>query len=181
MNKIQEVKERVDIIKVAQYLGLELNRANKCNCIWHKEKTASLSFSQSKQIFKCFGCGIAGDSITLVSKILNINAYESAKQLNSIFGLGLDFERPTSNFELNRYKQIQQAKENLRRWRDKTLNLLCNYLHSLTEIEKLQKHDMIEYYIDELIFGTEEDWLDFKKKEERWCKKIERGLGEKIA
>lgn len=93
MNKIQEVKQRVDIIKVAQYLGLNLNRANKCNCIWHKEKTGSLSFSQSKQIFKCFGCGEGGDCITLVSKTLNINSYESAKLLNEAFGLGIDFRK----------------------------------------------------------------------------------------
>lgn len=93
MNKIQEVKERVDIIKVAQYLGLNLNRANKCNCVFHKEKTPSMSFSQSKQIFKCFGCGEGGDCISLVSKILNINAYESAKLLNETFGLGIDFRK----------------------------------------------------------------------------------------
>ena len=49
-NKIKMVKDKADIIKVAQYLGLNLNRANKCNCVFHKEKTASMSFSQSKQI-----------------------------------------------------------------------------------------------------------------------------------
>ena len=111
MNKIQEVKQRVDIIKVAEYLGLNLNRLKQCRCIWHNEKTASLSFSQSKQIFKCFGCGESGDVITLTSKILSINALESAKQLNQIFGLGVDFGRTTSNFELNKYKQKKQAKE----------------------------------------------------------------------
>lgn len=55
-NKIKMVKDRADIIKVAQYFGLNLNKANMCKCLWHKENTASLSFSQSKQIFKCFGC-----------------------------------------------------------------------------------------------------------------------------
>lgn len=56
MNKIQEVKQRADIVKVAEYFGLKMNRAYKCICPFHKEKTASLSFSPSKQIFKCFGC-----------------------------------------------------------------------------------------------------------------------------
>lgn len=152
MNKIQEVKQRADIIKVAQYFGLNLNRANKCSCVWHKEKTASLSFSQSKQIFKCFGCGVGGDCITLVSKLLNINAYESAKQINNIFSLGVDFGQPTSNLELNRYKQIRQAKENFKRWHNHTLQMLCNYLHSLRGIERLQKQEIVEYYIDLLIF-----------------------------
>lgn len=176
MNKIQEVKERVDIIKVAQYLGINLNRANKCKCLWHKEKTASLSFSQSKQIFKCFGCGEGGDCITLVSKILNINAYESAKQINNIFSLGVNFNGHTPKYEVNRYIQEQKAIERFKKWRNKTLQMLCNYLHSLGKIEKMQKQEILEYYIDLLIFGTEEDWLWFKKTEEGWCKEIERRL-----
>lgn len=181
MNKIQEVKQRVDIIKVAEYLGLNLNRAKQCRCIWHNEKTASLSFSQSKQIFKCFGCGESGDVITLTSKILNINPLESAKQLNQIFGLGIDFGKVTSNFELNKYKQKQQAKEKFLKWHNETLQVLCDYLHSLKGIEKLQQSETVEYYINLLIYGTEEDRLWFKKTEERWCKEIERKLGKQIA
>jgi len=177
MNKIQEVKQRADIVKVAQYLGIMLNRSNKCNCIWHKEKTASLSFSQAKQIFHCFGCGKSGDCITLVSKLLNINAYESAKLLNEAFRLGVNFERKSSSkFEINRQIQIQKAKERFYVWHNRTLQLLCDYLHSLSKIERLQKQEIIEYYIDLLIFGNEEDWLWFKKTEEGWCKEIERRI-----
>ena len=175
-NKIKMVKDKADIIKVAQYLGLNLNRANKCNCVFHKEKTASMSFSQSKQIFKCFGCGEGGDCISLVSKILNINAYESAKQINSILGLGIDFGKRTSNYELNKYRQIQEAKERFKIWHNETLQLLCDYLHSLEGVKRLQEDNIVEYYIDLLIFGTEEDWLWFKKTEEGWCKKIERRI-----
>ena len=177
MNKIQEVKERVDIIKVAEYLGI---KKKQC-CPFHKEKTPSFSISQSKQIFKCFGCGEGGDCITLVSKTLNINAYESAKQINNIFGLGVDFGQPTSSYELNRYKQIQEAKERFKIWHNKTLQTLCDYLHSLQGIKKLQEENTVEYYIDLLIFGTEEDWLWFKKTEEGWCKEIERKLRTKTA
>lgn len=56
MNIIREVKERADIVKVAEVYGLKLNRAYKCVCPFHSEKTASLSISPYKQIWKCFGC-----------------------------------------------------------------------------------------------------------------------------
>lgn len=118
--------------------------------------------------------GVGGDSITLVSKLLNINAYESAKQLNNIFCLGIDFGRPTAQYEINRYVQVQLAKERFYKWHNETLQMLCDYYQSLRGIEKLQQQDVVEYYMDLLTFGTEEDWLWFKKTEERWCKEIER-------
>lgn len=177
MNKIQEVKQRADIVRVAEYFGI---KKKQC-CPFHREKTPSFSISQSKQIFKCFGCGEGGDCITLVSKILNINAYESAKQINNILGLGIEFGRQTSSYELDKYKQIQEAKERFKIWHNKTLQLLCDYLHSLSPIERLQIGNIIEYYIDLLIFGTEEDWLWFKKTEERWCSEIERRVRTKVA
>ena len=47
--------------------------------------------------------------------------------------------------------------------------------------EKLQQQNIVEYYIDLLTLGTEEDWLWFKKTEERWCKEIERTMARKVA
>ncbi|MCI8617551.1 MAG: hypothetical protein HFJ60_04830 [Clostridia bacterium] len=176
MNKIQEVKQRADIVKVAEYFGI---KKKQC-CPFHNEKTASFSISQSKQIFHCFGCGVGGDCITLVSKLLNINAYESAKQINNIFSLGINFNGYTPKYEVNRYKQIQEAKEKFKIWHNETLQLLCKYLHSLQGIKKLQEQEVIEYYIDLLIFGTEEDWIWFKKTEERWCKEIERRIKSRV-
>lgn len=109
--------------------------------------------------------------------MLNINAYESAKQINNIFSLGVSFNCYTSKYEVNRYKQIQEAKERFKKWHNETIQMLCDYLHSLKGVKKLQQESIVQYYIDLLIFGTEEDWLWFKKTEERWCKKIERKLG----
>lgn len=85
-------------------------------------------------------------------------------------------KRNVSKFEINRRIQIQQATERFYKWHNETLQMLCDYLHSLNRIEKYQKQDIVEYYIDLLIFGTEEDWLWFKKTEERWCKEIERRI-----
>ncbi len=182
MDIFKEVRERADILKVCDVLGIKLNRSYKAICPFanHKEKTASFSISPSKNIFCCFGCGKKGNSITLVQELLNISPLESAKYINQVLCLGIDFGKPTSNFELNRYKQIQKAKERFYIWHNQTLQLLCNYLHSLQGIEKLQKQEIIEYYIDLLIFSTEEDWLWFKKTEERWCKQIERRIRPKV-
>ena len=55
-NKIKLVKERADIVNVANYFNINLNRANKAVCPFHKERTASFSINPKKQIWHCFGC-----------------------------------------------------------------------------------------------------------------------------
>ena len=192
MSLIREVKERVDIVKVAEYYGLKLNRAYKCVCPFHKEKTASFSISQSKQIFKCFGCGAGGDCITLVSKLLNINAYQSAISINDHLGLGLNPNQKTTHFEINQYKVKRETEEKFKQWENKTFQILCDYLHLLQDwkeekapldaqeevddlfVEALHNIDYIDYLLDEIfINGTNEDKIWFWKHEKSFVKKIE--------
>lgn len=192
MSLIREVKERVDIVKVAEYYGLKLNRAYKCVCPFHKEKTASLSISPSKQIWKCFGCGKGGDVISLVSELLNINALEAAKSINRTLGLGLDAEKPSSYLEINKYKQRRKTEEMFKKWENKTFQLLCDYLHLLWRweeenvpispnedisdlfVEAMHNRDYIQYLLDDIfINGSNEDKIWFWKHEKKVVKKIE--------
>lgn len=186
MNLIREVKERADIVKVAELYGLKLNRAYKCICPFHKEKTASLSISPSKQIWKCFGCGKGGDVISLVSELLNINALESAKSINRTLGLGLEADKPTNYFEINIYKNKAKTEKRFKEWENKTFQLLCDYLHLLWRwqeikdpenelyVEALQQIDYINYVIDEIFLnGTNEDKIWFWKYEKKVVKRIE--------
>lgn len=192
MSLIREVKERADIVKVAEYYGLKLNRAYKCVCPFHKEKTASLSISPSKQIWKCFGCGKGGDAISLVSELLNINALEAAKSINSTLGLGLDAEKPSSYLEINKYKQRRKTEEMFKKWENKTFQLLCDYLHLLWRweeenvpispnedisdlfVEAMHNRDYIQYLLDDIfINGSNEDKIWFWKHEKKVVKRIE--------
>lgn len=176
MNRIKEVKERADIVRVAQYFNLILNKSNKCLCPFHKEKTPSFSISSTKQIWKCFGCNKGGDVISLVSELLNINAYESAKHINNILNLGIDFGKNFSKLEIEKHKSKLELVEHYKKWENETFQLLCDYFHLLQKweelndpenelyIEALQNKDKIDYYIDIFIYGTDEDKIWFWKK-----------------
>ena len=192
MSLIREVKERANIVKVAELYGLKLNRAYKCVCPFHKEKTASLSISLQKQIWKCFGCGKGGDSISLVSELLNINALEAAKSINYTLGLGLDPNQKSNYFEINKYKNEQKTEEIFKKWENKTFQLLCDYLHLLWKweeeyapknmeedpndlfVEAMHNKDYVEYLIDEIfINGTNKDKIWFWKHEKKVVRRIE--------
>ena len=59
----------------------------KCCCPFHTEKTPSFVVSPEKGIFRCFGCGVAGDVfkfIMLIEKISWIEAVRKLAQKNGI-------------------------------------------------------------------------------------------------
>jgi DNA primase len=66
--EVDKVKQKSDIVDVVgQRIELKRSGANyKACCPFHEEKTPSFVVTRSKQMFKCFGCGISGDVITFV-------------------------------------------------------------------------------------------------------------------
>lgn len=163
MNKIKEVKELVNIINVAEFLGLKLNRSHFCKCPFHNERTASLSISEKKQVWKCFGCGKGGDVINLVEELLHINAYQAAKYINDNLGLGLDFKGKNDEIKINRYKQKQIAKQQFKKWENRSFQILCDSINKMNFVEKDQELSIIDYYLEAFIYGTDEEKIELYK------------------
>lgn len=59
----------------------------KCCCPFHNEKTPSFVVSPEKGIFRCFGCGVAGDVFKFVMLIENIPWIEAVKKLAQKSGI----------------------------------------------------------------------------------------------
>lgn len=80
---IEKVKEQNDIVDVVSDV-VRLKRAGRNFsglCPFHNEKSPSFSVSPDKQIFKCFGCGEAGNVISFVMKTKNLNFVDAVKEL----------------------------------------------------------------------------------------------------
>jgi DNA primase len=85
MDFVEQLKSSVDIVKVigeyvrlrrmgstGRYLGL---------CPFHQEKTPSFNVHQTRQFYKCFGCGVAGDVLKFVMEIDGLTFPETLKLL----------------------------------------------------------------------------------------------------
>jgi len=80
---IERIKQENDIVDViSETVKLKRSGRNYMGlCPFHGEKSPSFSVSQDKQIYKCFGCGEAGNVLTFVMKQKNLNFIESCKLL----------------------------------------------------------------------------------------------------
>ena len=66
--QLQQLRD-LPIEGVAERLGLRVCH-HKCLCPFHDDHHASLSFSVSRNTFRCWSCGESGDTISLAMKLL---------------------------------------------------------------------------------------------------------------
>src|SRR6185295_18036767 len=83
----------------ANYLGL---------CPFHNEKTPSFTVSPAKEIYKCFGCGRSGNSISFLMEHEKFSYVEALRWLAAKYNVEIE-ETETSP----EVKQVQEVSESL--------------------------------------------------------------------
>lgn len=80
---IEEIRMSNDILDVVgEYVKLEKKGKNYFGlCPFHREKTASFSVDNTKQMYHCFGCGKGGSVIQFVMETENLDYIEAIKFL----------------------------------------------------------------------------------------------------
>ena len=109
-----KVKERADIVEVVgDYVPLKKKGQNMWACCpFHGEKSPSFSVSPAKQIYKCFGCGKAGDPIQFVMDIEGVGFQEAIRHLAGKYGIEVEEDEtrtPEQNLEQNERESLYIA------------------------------------------------------------------------
>ena len=86
---IDQLISRIDIVDVIG-TRVQLKKAGQnyqACCPFHNEKTPSFVVSPSKQIYKCFGCGVSGSAIKFLMEYDNMEFPEAIEELAKSVGL----------------------------------------------------------------------------------------------
>ena len=129
---VDRIKQATDIVEVVgDYVSLKKRGSNYTACCpFHNEKTPSFNVNPARQIFKCFGCGAAGDAIKFVMDIDGIGYAEALKHLAQKYSIEVQEEKLTDEQE-----QRQNERESLYI----VLNFAKNFFQKqLTETEEGQ-------------------------------------------
>jgi DNA primase len=101
---IQKIRESADILEVVNdFVSLKKKGQNYTACCpFHNEKTPSFSVSPSKGIYKCFGCGKGGDSISFVMDIESLSYPEALRWLAKKYQIEIpEDNQPLSDEKIN--------------------------------------------------------------------------------
>ena len=121
-SSITEVMSRADIVDViGQFVRLKKRGINYiANCPFHNEKSPSFNVSAAKGIYKCFGCGKAGNVVSFIQEHEKLTYPESIRWLADYYKITLQETERTPE-----QQQQQLAGEALR-----ILNeYAANYFH----------------------------------------------------
>jgi len=108
MDKFELQKLRdLPIEGVAERLGLRVSR-HKCLCPFHDDHKPSLSFSVSRNTFRCWACGESGGTISLAEKMLGKGFLEACRWLADEHNVILTEYKPSETkpakpFDASRY------------------------------------------------------------------------------
>jgi DNA primase len=96
---------------VGEYIALKRRGANLLGrCPFHDEKTPSFTVSPSKGIYKCFGCGKAGNSVSFLMEHDNLSFTEAIRKLAAKYKVELEEDQVQNTEE---YNEQQKKRESL--------------------------------------------------------------------
>ncbi|RZM14595.1 MAG: DNA primase, partial [Pedobacter sp.] len=126
---VERIRQASDILEVINdFVSLKKRGSNYIACCpFHNEKTPSFNVNPVRQIYKCFGCGKAGDAVRFVMDIENIGYGEALRYLAKKYGVEIE-------------EQEQTPEELLRQNERESLLIALNFAKTYFQ-ELLQKTD----------------------------------------
>src|SRR3979409_1271079 len=108
-NTIQQILGRLDIIDViGGFVKLKKRGTNYLGlCPFHNEKTPSFTVSPAKEIYKCFGCGRSGNTISFLMEHEKYSYADSLRWLAAKYNV--EVEETESSPEMKQFMQVADS------------------------------------------------------------------------
>ena len=103
--EINAIRSNSNIVEIiGSYIPVtQKGKDYKCVCPFHDDHSPSMSISVSKQIYKCFSCGAAGNVFTFVQNYENVSFIEAVKIVADKIGFST-----TNTFEIEVVSKYQK-------------------------------------------------------------------------
>ena len=163
------IKQFITTRQAAESYGIPVNSHGMAVCPFHNDKNPSMKLDNR---FHCFACQADGDAVDFVSRLYDIPSREAAIKIANDFGITYDSKKKSAVRAKSRNADHIQSSADVE---NNLCRVLIQYLHLLQEwrkqyqpkrqdaswhplfAEAMQNTDYIEYMLDILIYGTEQE------------------------
>jgi len=150
-NQVEEIKKKLDIVEIInKFVPLKKRgRHFVACCPFHQEKTPSFIVSQELQIYKCFGCGKAGDVFSFMEEYNRIDFKDALEDLAKMAGIKLVHTGKLNNEESKKKKLFEINKEAAKFYH----YILTNHDEGKDALAYVEKRGISREIIDKFIIG----------------------------
>ncbi len=108
-HSIQQIQSRIDIVDiVGGFIRLKKRGTNYLGlCPFHNEKSPSFTVSPAKEIYKCFGCGRSGNSISFLMEHEKYTYVEALRWLAAKYNV--EIEETDTSPEVKAKQQVAES------------------------------------------------------------------------
>ena len=185
MNIFEAVKGSVTTRQAAEMYGIQVRRNGMARCPFHNDRNPSMKVDSR---FHCFGCQADGDVIDFVGRLYGLGSKAAAEKLAADFGISYDSKWKAPP---RRVSPVESELQRNQREEKHCYLVLCEYLHLLKAwqelyaprspdeewhplfTEALQKMSHVEYLLEVLLTGTEEEKKQLVCEHRKDVKKLE--------
>lgn len=193
MNVFEAVKGNVTARQAAELYGVRVNRHGMAVCPFHNDKNPSMKLDMR---FHCFACQADGDAVDFVSRLFGLPSREAAVKIANDFGIGYDSGRKPSvrarireptpeqkyQQEENRcYKVLSDYFHHLRTWKQQYAPQHPEDEWHPLFVEALQRESHIEYLLDILLYGSDEEKKALVAEQRKEVMRLEQRFAEHTA
>lgn len=145
--KVDQIFDTVEIEEViGDFVNLKKRGANFIGlCPFHDEKTPSFTVSPAKQIYKCFGCGKAGNAATFLMEHEHYSYPEALKFLANKYGIEIEEEELSDD-----QKEARNDRESILIVLNKAKDFYIDYLFQSQAGKEIALSYLKERNIDEV-------------------------------
>jgi hypothetical protein len=181
MDVFEYIRENTDILEVARYYGLEVDRHGKMRCLWHgpdNHPSCTIKFNR----VRCWACGASASPIDLVCQLFGLEPLQAVQKINADFGLGLDLNSDYKP-DMEAIEKRKRDKEIEKAWNDwceqeyRKLaavargywEVIQNYKPKFEEnyrpeyVEAIHNIEVVHYKLDILLKGSTEEKISLFK------------------
>ena len=104
--EINKIRAQANIADIISSYNIDIEKKGKdykCICPFHDDHSPSMSISESRQIFKCFVCGVGGNVFSFVEQFEHVSFPEAVKIVADKIGFSMSKEINTQ--KIDKYKK----------------------------------------------------------------------------
>jgi DNA primase catalytic core len=104
---IQQVRDLSITEVISHYIKLD-KKGSAC-CPFHNEKSPSFKVTEAKGIFKCFGCGVAGDHIAFVMRNDKLAFIEAIIHIAGLCHVDIEYDESIDKEDYQKQKAVKDV------------------------------------------------------------------------